>query len=105
MHGRIVSHPHIWNIYAGDNWDSTHSASFSKAAINDLTRKITDTSAGSDYFGPAIHYGINPPTFAGSSRENDGCTGAPDGTTNQVSIELWITCQVQAPGTGVRTRR
>ena len=26
MHGRIVSHPHIWNVYAGDNWDSTHSA-------------------------------------------------------------------------------
>ena len=100
MHGRIVSHPHIWNIYAGDNWDSSHSAAFSKAAINDMTRKIIDTSAGSDYFGPAIHYGINPPTLAGSS-ENDGCTGAPDGTTNQVSIELWITCEVQAPGTGV----
>ena len=69
MHARIVSHPHIWNIYAGDNWDSTHSAAFSKAAINDLTRKIIDTSAGSNYFGPAIQYGIKPPTFAGLVRE------------------------------------
>ena len=53
-----------------------HSAAASKAAINDLTRKIIDTSAGNDYFGPAIHYGINPPTFAGSS-QNDGCTRRP----------------------------
>jgi hypothetical protein len=100
MSPRVISSPHIWNVFASGNWDGTHPPVASDAAINDLTRKIIDTTAGNNYLGPAGQYGIGAATFQGSS-QNNGCTGAPSGTTNQLSIQLWITCEVQAPGTGV----
>jgi hypothetical protein len=100
MTGRVLAKPHIWNVFADDNWDANHPPQFSKAAINDLTRKIIDTTPGNNYLGKAGQYGVGAATFDGSS-ENNGCTGAPTGTTNQLSIDLWITCEVQAPGTGV----
>jgi len=100
MHGRVMSNPHIWNVFASGNWDGTHPPVASSAAINDLTRKLIDTGPGNNYLGPTGQYGVGASTFEGSS-QNNGCTGAPSGTTNQLSIQLWITCEVQAPGTGV----
>lgn len=98
--GRVIANPHIWNVFASDNWDAQHPASLSTAAINDLTRGIVDTSPGNNYFGPAGQYGVGAARFDGSS-QNNGCTGAPSGTTNFLSILLWVTCEVQAPLTGV----
>ena len=98
--GRVIQQPHIWNVFASDDWDAQNPASLSSAAINDITRGIIDTSAGNDYLGPAGQYGVGAATFSGSS-QNDGCGGAPSGTTNFVSILLWITCEVQAPLTGI----
>jgi len=100
MSGRVIANPHIWNVFASDNWDAEHPASLSTAAINDLTRGMIDTSSGNDYLGPASQYGVGAASFQGSS-QNDGCGGAPSGTTNFVSILLWITCEIQAPGTGI----
>lgn len=104
MHGRVMANPHIWNVFASGNWDGTHPPVASAAAINDLTRKIIDTGPGSNYLGPTGQYGVSASTFEGSS-QNNGCTGAPSGTTNQLSIQLWITCEVQAPGPAFHTRR
>lgn len=100
MPGRVIEKPHIWNVFADDNWDANHPPEFSKAAINELTRKIIDTTPGNNYLGKASQYRVGAATFDGSS-ENNGCSGAPTGTTNQLSVDLWITCEVQAPGTGV----
>jgi hypothetical protein len=98
--GRVLSKPHIWNVFAGDNWDGNNSPMFSEGAINNYTKAIIDGTPGDNYLGPAGQYGVGSASFDGSS-SNNGCGGAPSGTTNQASIELWITCEVQSPGTGV----
>jgi hypothetical protein len=92
--GRVVPHPHIWNVFAADNWDSQHPSALSTAAINDLTRGIVDTTPGNNYLGALGQYGVSQARFDGSS-QNSGCSGAPSGTTNFVSILLWVTCEVQ----------
>jgi hypothetical protein len=98
--GRVLANPKIWNVFASDNWDATVPSNLSSAAINDLTRGIVDTTPGNDYLGAASQYGVGAAQFVGSS-QNDSCTGAPSGTTNFVSILLWLTCEVQLPGTGI----
>jgi hypothetical protein len=96
MDGRVLEHPTIHNVFAADNWDSTVPPIFADAAINTITQNLLS----SNYLSAAAQYGVGSPGLEGSS-QNDGCSGAPSGTTNQVSIELWITCEVQSPGTGV----
>ena len=58
MTGRVLAKPHIWNVFADDNWDADHPPEFSKAAINDLARKIIDSTPGNNYLGKAGQYGI-----------------------------------------------
>ncbi|HET9015882.1 MAG TPA: hypothetical protein VFN57_09810 [Thermomicrobiaceae bacterium] len=96
MDGRVLEHARVHNVFAGANWDGGIDPQFSRGAIDQLTRDLL----ASDYFDPAVQYGVGRGSFLGST-QNDGCSGAPSGTTNQLSIELWITCEVQSPGTGV----
>jgi hypothetical protein len=93
--GRVVPHPDIWNVFADDNWD-TDNPNFSQATVNGFTQNLVN----SNYFDNAGQYGVGSATFKGSST-NNGCFGAPSGTTNFLSILLWITCEVQLPGTGI----
>src|SRR5207247_2234324 len=42
LSGRVLRNPHIHNVFASGDWNGSHPAGFSRAAINDLTRKIID---------------------------------------------------------------
>ncbi len=96
MDGRVLENATIHNVFASGDWDGSVDPQFSRGAIDQLTRDML----ASNYFDPASQYDVGHGSFDGST-QNDGCSGAPSGTTNQLSIELWITCEVQSPGTGV----
>ncbi|HET7036962.1 MAG TPA: hypothetical protein VFI42_14860 [Thermomicrobiaceae bacterium] len=96
MSGRVIEHPHIHNIFAGDDWDNTVPAPFSQNAINQMTQQFV----GTDYLSAAAQYHVSNASFAGSTA-NNGCFGAPNGDTNPLAIELWITCEVEFPGTDI----
>lgn len=97
MSGRVLEHPEIHNIFAiSGPWDPQVPDVFSEASINQMTKDLL----ASTYLDAAAQYGVQQGSFI-QSTSNDGCTGAPDGTTDIYTIQFWITCEVEEPGTGI----
>ena len=96
MDGRVLENAKVHTIFASGDWNGSVPSMFSTVAVNDMTQSLLS----SDYLRWAGQYGVGNASFEGST-VNNGCGGAPSGTTNQLSIELWITCEVQTPSTGV----
>jgi hypothetical protein len=95
--GRVINFPHIFNVYWSGNrhsWDS-NPRNFSTSRIDTFTRNLVR----SNYFAGALQYEVGPATFVGS-RATSGC-GAPTSSPSYLAILVWITCEVQVPGTGV----
>lgn len=96
-HGRVLTHPNVHNIFAiSGDWDAQVPPVFSEDAINNMTQEMLASS----YLDAASQYGVGSATFQGSS-SNNGCGGAPSGAIDGVTLEAWVTCEVQFGDGGI----
>src|SRR5579859_5540183 len=97
--GRVVHHPRLHVIYWASDWDSMHSdPQFKRANIDNwLTSFVT-----SDYFDKAGQYDSHSGSFQDSNQSSIlAIVTDPGSTTNSLAIHLWLTAEIEIPGTGV----
>ena len=96
--GRDEGSPKIESLYWDDNWDAHNPNSPSRATIDNYMSAIV----GSDYMDPANQYGVSRGSFDKDNQSSSLCgTRAASGATSFGSLVGWVTCEVQAPFTGV----
>jgi uncharacterized repeat protein (TIGR01451 family) len=97
---RVLDNPSIHNVFWDDNWNDHNSGAFTTDAIDDMTKKLTE----SNYFSFAGQYGVGSATFDGSDTSGgilNPCPGTPGSTTDFVSILFFIECETSLAPTGV----
>src|SRR5262245_2777957 len=95
--GRVMPQPEIQTVFWDDDWDAHNPNSPTKATINDFMTKIVESS----YLDRAGQYDVGPGTFGEENTASGLCPSPPSGAVDFTDLLLWITCEVQVPGTGV----
>ncbi|HEY3413854.1 MAG TPA: hypothetical protein VGM51_12500 [Armatimonadota bacterium] len=97
--GRVLHHPRVHMLYWHDNWDGIHTDPLFKRANIDAW---VQSFMSGNFWDTAGQYNVH----SGSLQTSNGpsiltLVTDPGSTTNSLFIHLWLTAEVEIPGTGV----